>query len=196
MTALSWCLQQPGDEQGKTDQPVCGLEEKMTTIVGLKRSINAPLVYHPAGIYITVFKETLWSHQTEQHLLSMMRTNLLPPLQTHSLSEMKGKLCYCNSSKWPAPAALHAATAIDLYSLQLSRCVCLCFSSFFFSTLYGKASATGPGLSLESCSCKLKPKRLYYRKVSTEDLQSYCFIIRWDSVWNWLFYFLSQQSCM
>lgn len=92
------------------------LEEKMTTIVGLKRSINVPLVYHPAGEYITMFKETQQSDQTEQHLLSMMRTNLLPPLQTRSLSEMKGKLCYCNSSKWPAPAALHAAAAIDLYS--------------------------------------------------------------------------------
>ncbi len=33
---------------------VTGLvEEKMTVIVGLKRSINAPLVYHPEGIYIT-----------------------------------------------------------------------------------------------------------------------------------------------
>lgn len=64
-----------------------------------------------------------YQNQAEQHLLSMMRTNLLPPLQTQSLSEMKGKLCYCNPSKWPAPSSTHVAMTIDLHSHSLSLCL-------------------------------------------------------------------------
>lgn len=53
----------------------------------------------------------------------MMRTNLLPPLQTHSLSEMKAKLHCCNSSKWPLPCS-H-----DYWlSLTLSPCLPLFLS--------------------------------------------------------------------
>lgn len=95
------------------------LEEKMTVIVGLKRSINVPLV-DPEGIYTAVFKETEpgWTALAEHD-----ENQFASSLQTHSLSEMKAKLHCCNSSKWPVPCS-H-----DYWlSLTLSPCLPLFLS--------------------------------------------------------------------
>lgn len=115
-------IQQPVDEQWVWKiSLVFGLslyfwKGKIIVIVGLKHSVNVPLVHNPEGIYCTsrCSKRLCYQNQTEQLLLSMMRTNLLPPLQAHSLSEMKGKLCHCNSSKWLIPTDFHKAKIIDL----------------------------------------------------------------------------------
>lgn len=70
-----------------------------------------------------MFKQTSLSESDWAALAKHDRTNLLPSLQTQSLSEMKGKQHCCNPSKWPTPAAFHAAGLLISTLLLTSFCL-------------------------------------------------------------------------